>query len=457
MDERIAKLKMEKESAIDAQDFEGAASLRDKEQKLITERSEKERHWKSGGMDDISEVDEDLIAEVLANSTGIPVFKLTEEESSRLLKMEDELHKRVVGQDEAIKALSQAIRRTRAGLKDPKRPGGSFIFAGPTGVGKTELAKALAEFLFGEEDALITLDMSEYSEKHTVSRLFGAPPGYVGYEEGGQLTEKVRRRPFSVVLFDEVEKAHADLFNSLLQILEDGRLTDSQGRVVDFKNTVIIMTTNLGTRDISKSVATGFQSGTDTQTGYNRMRARVTEELKQHFRPEFLNRVDDVVVFPQLTQDEIIEIVDLFVGRLEKRLKDKDMGIELTPKPPRCSWPPAATIPPWVPGRCAAPSSARSRTSSPRRSCSARSTPATSSWWMWTATETTPSSPSPATPSRASRKSPRASKHQQRRPRQLPQGAAGPFALPAGPDADTGSVSAVLSATLPVIWRHSRC
>jgi ATP-dependent Clp protease ATP-binding subunit ClpC len=274
MDERIAELKMEKESAIDAQDFEGAASLRDKEQKLITERSEKERHWKSGGMDDISEVDEDLIAEVLANSTGIPVFKLTEEESSRLLKMEDELHKRVVGQDEAIRSLSQAIRRTRAGLKDPKRPGGSFIFAGPTGVGKTELAKALAEFLFGEEDALITLDMSEYSEKHTVSRLFGAPPGYVGYEEGGQLTEKVRRRPFSVVLFDEVEKAHADLFNSLLQILEDGRLTDSQGRVVDFKNTVIIMTTNLGTRDISKSVATGFQSGTDTQTGYNRMRAR---------------------------------------------------------------------------------------------------------------------------------------------------------------------------------------
>ncbi|MEO5779706.1 MAG: ATP-dependent Clp protease ATP-binding subunit [Arthrobacter oryzae] len=331
MDEKIAAMKLEKESAIDAQDFEGAASLRDKEQKLIAERAEKERQWKTGGMDDISEVDEDLIAEVLANSTGIPVFKLTEEESSRLLKMEDELHKRVVGQDEAIRSLSQAIRRTRAGLKDPKRPGGSFIFAGPTGVGKTELAKALAEFLFGEEDALITLDMSEYSEKHTVSRLFGAPPGYVGYEEGGQLTEKVRRRPFSVVLFDEVEKAHADLFNSLLQILEDGRLTDSQGRVVDFKNTVIIMTTNLGTRDISKSVATGFQSGTDTQTGYNRMRARVTEELKQHFRPEFLNRVDDVVVFPQLTQDEIIEIVDMFVGRLEKRLKDKDMGIELTP------------------------------------------------------------------------------------------------------------------------------
>ena len=330
MDGEIAEVKKRKEDAIDAQDFEGAASLRDDEQKLITARAEKERQWKSGGLDEISEVDEELIAEVLANSTGIPVFKLTEAESTRLLKMEDEIHRRVIGQNEAIKSISQAIRRTRSGLKDPKRPGGSFIFAGPTGVGKTELAKALAEFLFGDEDALITLDMSEYSEKHTVSRLFGAPPGYVGYEEGGQLTEKVRRRPFSVVLFDEVEKAHADLFNSLLQILEDGRLTDSQGRVVDFKNTIIIMTTNLGTRDISKAIATGFQSGADTQTGYNRMRARVTEELKQHFRPEFLNRVDDVVVFPQLTQDEIIEIVDLMVARLETRLVDKGMGIELS-------------------------------------------------------------------------------------------------------------------------------
>jgi ATP-dependent Clp protease ATP-binding subunit ClpC len=331
IDERIASVKKEKESAIDSQDFEGAASLRDKEQKLQSERAEKEHAWKSGGMDDISEVDEELVAEVLANSTGIPVFKLTEEESSRLMHMEDELHKRVVGQDEAIKSLSQAIRRTRAGLKDPKRPGGSFIFAGPTGVGKTELAKALAEFLFGEEDALIQLDMSEFSEKHTVSRLFGSPPGYVGYEEGGQLTEKVRRRPFSVVLFDEVEKAHADIFNSLLQILEDGRLTDSQGRVIDFKNTVIIMTTNLGTKDISKGIPTGFASETNTETSYNRMRAKVTDELKQHFRPEFLNRVDDVVVFPQLTQDQIVEIVDMFVSKLEARLKDKDMGIELTP------------------------------------------------------------------------------------------------------------------------------
>ena len=331
IDERISALKLEKESAIDSQDFEGAASLRDKEQKLQDQRAEKERQWKSGGLDDIAEVDEELIAEVLANSTGIPVVKLNEEESTRLLRMEEELHKRVIGQDQAIKSISQAMRRTRAGLKDPKRPGGSFIFAGPTGVGKTELAKALAEFLFGDEDALITLDMSEYSEKHTVSRLFGAPPGYVGYEEGGQLTEKVRRRPFSVVLFDEVEKAHADLFNSLLQILEDGRLTDSQGRVVDFKNTIIIMTTNLGTKDISKGVMTGFQSGTDTKTGYDRMRARVTEELRQHFRPEFLNRVDDTVVFPQLTQDEIVQIVDLFLDRLGKRLADKGMSIELTP------------------------------------------------------------------------------------------------------------------------------
>ncbi|ASN40798.1 MAG: ATP-dependent Clp protease ATP-binding subunit [Paeniglutamicibacter terrestris] len=331
MDEEISTVRLEKEAAIDAQDFEGAASLRDKEGKLQEARAEKEKAWKNGELDEIAEVDADLIAEVLANSTGIPVIKLTEEESTRLLNMEDELHKRVIGQDQAIKAISQAIRRTRAGLKDPNRPGGSFIFAGPTGVGKTELAKALAEFLFGEEDALITLDMSEYSEKHTVSRLFGAPPGYVGYEEGGQLTEKVRRRPFSVVLFDEVEKAHADLFNSLLQILEDGRLTDSQGRVVDFKNTVIIMTTNLGTRDISKGVMTGFQSSSDTKTGYNRMQAKVQEELRQHFRPEFLNRVDDVVVFPQLTQDEIVEIVDLFLGRLQKRLDGRNMTIELSP------------------------------------------------------------------------------------------------------------------------------
>ncbi|BDZ41430.1 ATP-dependent Clp protease ATP-binding protein [Paraoerskovia sediminicola] len=330
LDEKIADARRDKESAIDEQDFERAAGLRDNEKNLTAERAEKEKAWKAGDLDTVSEVDEDLIAEVLAMSTGIPVVKLTEQESTRLLHMEDELHKRVVGQNTAIKALSQAIRRTRAGLKDPKRPGGSFIFAGPTGVGKTELAKALAEFLFDDEDALIQLDMSEFSEKHTVSRLFGSPPGYVGYDEGGQLTEKVRRRPFSVVLFDEVEKAHADIFNSLLQILEDGRLTDSQGRVVDFKNTVIIMTTNLGTRDIAKGVQTGFNAGGDLVTSYDRMKAKVNDELKQHFRPEFLNRVDDTIVFPQLTQPEIVQIVDLMVAKLDARLRDKDMGIELT-------------------------------------------------------------------------------------------------------------------------------
>ncbi len=329
-DAKIEDVRREKESAIDAQDFEGAASLRDKEQKLVEERQAKEDAWKSSSNDEIAEVDADLIAEVLAFSTGIPVFKLTEQESDRLRRMEEELHKRVIGQDEAVKSLSRAIRRTRAGLKDPNRPSGSFIFAGPTGVGKTELAKSLAEFLFGDEEALITLDMSEFSEKHTVSRLFGAPPGYVGYEEGGQLTEKVRRRPFSVVLFDEVEKAHADLFNSLLQILEDGRLTDSQGRVVDFKNTVIIMTTNLGTRDISKGVMTGFTSSEDTTTNYERMKATVSQELRQHFRPEFLNRVDDTIVFPQLKQEEIVQIVDLFVNRLRTRLSEQAMTLEVT-------------------------------------------------------------------------------------------------------------------------------
>jgi ATP-dependent Clp protease ATP-binding subunit ClpC len=328
-DDRISHVRRQKEAAIDGQDFEKAARLRDDEKTLVGQRSEREAQWKSGDMDVVAEVDEELIAEVLAASTGIPVFKLTEEESSRLLNMEAELHKRIVGMNEAIKALSQAIRRTRAGLKDPRRPGGSFIFAGPTGVGKTELAKTLAEFLFGDEDSLIQLDMSEYSEKHTVSRLFGSPPGYVGYEEGGQLTEKVRRKPFSVVLFDEVEKAHPDIFNTLLQVLEDGRLTDSQGRMVDFKNTVIIMTTNLGTRDITKG-ALGFSAGPETKSEYERMKNKVQDELKQHFRPEFLNRVDDIIVFPQLSQEEIVQIVDLEIAKLDSRLKDKDMGLELT-------------------------------------------------------------------------------------------------------------------------------
>jgi ATP-dependent Clp protease ATP-binding subunit ClpC len=329
-DERIANVRREKESAIDAQDFEKAASLRDREKTLLQEKALREKEWKAGDMDVVAEVDEELIAEVLATATGIPVFKLTEEESQRLMRMEEELHKRVIGQEQAIKALSQAIRRTRAGLKDPKRPGGSFIFAGPSGVGKTELSRTLAEFLFGDEAALIQLDMSEFSEKHTVSRLFGSPPGYVGYEEGGQLTEKVRRKPFSVVLFDEVEKAHPDIFNSLLQILEDGRLTDSQGRVVDFKNTVIIMTTNLGTRDISKGFNLGFASSDDTETGYQRMKAKVETELKQHFRPEFLNRIDDMIVFPALSEAEIVQIVDLMLVKLDDRLRDKDMALELT-------------------------------------------------------------------------------------------------------------------------------
>jgi ATP-dependent Clp protease ATP-binding subunit ClpC len=329
-DEKIAAARKAKESAIDGQDFEGAAALRDKEKTLIEERTAAEKNWKATDLDKVTEVDEELIAQVLSASTGIPVFKLTEEETARLLRMEDELHRRVIGQDQAIKALSQAIRRTRAGLKDPKRPGGSFIFAGPSGVGKTELSRTLASFLFGDESALIQLDMSEYSERHTASRLFGAPPGFVGYDEGGQLTEKVRRRPFSVVLFDEVEKAHPDIFNSLLQVLEDGRLTDSQGRTVDFKNTVIIMTTNLGTRDISKGQGLGFANSDDDLTNYERMKAKVSDELKSHFRPEFLNRIDDVIVFHQLTKEQIISIVDLMIANLDDRLKAKDMGIELT-------------------------------------------------------------------------------------------------------------------------------
>ena len=330
LDEKIAEVRRNKEAAIDDQDFEKAASLRDEESKLSDERKAKEEAWKGGESDEIAEVGDQEIAEVLAMSTGIPVVRLTQTETAKLLKMEDELHKRVIGQDEAVKALAQSIRRTRSGLKDPNRPGGSFIFAGPTGVGKTELAKALAEFLFGDEDALIQLDMSEFSEKHTASRLFGAPPGYVGYDEGGQLTEKVRRKPFSVVLFDEVEKAHPDIFNSLLQILEEGRLTDSQGRKVDFKNTVIIMTTNLGTRDINKGVLTGFQSTENITHDYSRMKAKVNEELKQHFRPEFLNRVDEVVVFPPLDKEQIKQIVDLMIANLAKRMEAQDMKLQIT-------------------------------------------------------------------------------------------------------------------------------
>ncbi|QUQ69651.1 ATP-dependent Clp protease ATP-binding subunit [Kutzneria sp. CA-103260] len=330
-DEKIADVRRDKESAIDAQDFERAAKLRDQEKQLLAQKAEREKQWKDGDLDVVAEVDDEQIAEVLANWTGIPVFKLTEEETTRLLRMEDEVHKRIIGQEEAVKAVSKAIRRTRAGLKDPKRPSGSFIFAGPSGVGKTELSKALANFLFGDDDALIQIDMGEFHDRYTASRLFGAPPGYVGYEEGGQLTEKVRRKPFSVVLFDEIEKAHQEVYNTLLQVLEDGRLTDGQGRTVDFKNTVIIFTSNLGTQDISKAVGLGFSGGGVEGSNYERMKIKVNDELKKHFRPEFLNRIDDIIVFHQLTQDEIIKMVDLMVTRVEAQLKNKDMSLELTP------------------------------------------------------------------------------------------------------------------------------
>jgi ATP-dependent Clp protease ATP-binding subunit ClpC len=329
VDEKIAEVRMQKESAIDAQDFERAARLRDDEKQLETERKRREQEWKSGELDVLSEVDEEEIAEVLSAWTGIPVFKLTEEETQKLLRMEDELHKRIVDQAEAVTAVSKAIRRTRAGLKDPKRPSGSFIFLGPSGVGKTELSKALAEFLFGDEAALVQLDMSEYMEKHTVSRLIGSPPGYVGYEEGGQLTEAVRRKPFSVVLFDEIEKAHPDVFNTLLQILEDGHLTDAQGHTVDFKNTVIIMTSNLGTRDIQKGTTIGFAAQSE-QVTHDKMKERVMEELKRSFRPEFLNRIDEVIVFHSLSREDVKAIVDLMIRRVEEQLQSKDVEIELT-------------------------------------------------------------------------------------------------------------------------------
>ncbi|MBS3940797.1 MAG: ATP-dependent Clp protease ATP-binding subunit [Actinobacteria bacterium] len=328
LDTEIERARKAKEDAIDAQDFERAAALRDEEKKLIERRTAREDEWRSEGMDTVLTVDEEVIAEVLATWTGIPVFKLTQEETEKLLKMEDHLHERVIGQHQSIEAVSKAIRRTRAGLKDPKRPGGSFIFLGPSGVGKTELAKTLAEYLFGDEDALIHLDMSEYMEKHTVSRLIGSPPGYVGYDEGGQLTEAVRRKPFSVVLFDEVEKAHPDVFNTLLQILEDGRLTDAQGRTVDFKNTILIMTSNLGTKNLTAPAVGFVQSDDDSM--YEKMKRQVDEELKKHFRPEFLNRIDETIVFHPLTKDEVKTIVDLMITRVKNQLRARDLDLELT-------------------------------------------------------------------------------------------------------------------------------
>ena len=332
LDARVERIAKEKDQAIKDQEFEKAAELRDSQEKLEAERKEKEKAWREGESDVRMVVDEDVIAQVISQSTGIPVFKLTQAESKKLLGMEAELHKRIIGQDEAVSALSRSIRRTRVGLKDPKRPAGSFIFAGPTGVGKTELAKTLAQFLFDDEDALIRVDMSEFSEKYAASRLFGAPPGYVGYEEGGELTEKVRRKPFSVVLFDEIEKAHPDIFNTLLQVLDDGHLTDGQGRKVDFKNTIIILTTNLGTRDIAKAANTGFNLGNNTETSYQRMKDQVSNELKQQFRPEFLNRLDDIIVFRQLTEPQVRQIVDLDVQQLNDRLFERHMELDLTDK-----------------------------------------------------------------------------------------------------------------------------
>ena len=328
METKLTEIQEAKKKAVEEQNYEEASRLRDEEKQLQTEKADKEAEIKAAGVDLFDEVDEECIAEVLSIWTGIPVYKLTEEETQKLLNMEAELHKRIIGQEDAIKAVSQSIRRTRAGLKDPKRPSGSFIFLGPTGVGKTELAKTLAAFLFGDEQSLITLDMSEYMEKHTVSRLVGSPPGYVGYDEGGQLTEAVRRKPFSVVLFDEIEKAHPDVFNTLLQILEEGRLTDSQGRSVDFRNTIIIMTSNLGTQELRKANV-GFTKA-DEAMSYARMRDKVMDSLKNHFRPEFLNRIDEVIVFHELAKNEVVQMVDLMLKRLTTQLEAQGLGIELT-------------------------------------------------------------------------------------------------------------------------------
>ncbi|MFQ5516682.1 MAG: ATP-dependent Clp protease ATP-binding subunit [Acidimicrobiia bacterium] len=327
LEDRISQVRGEKDDAVQSQQYERAAQLRDQERALLTERAQREKEQREAGVDMTMTIDEEQIAEVLAQWTGIPVQRLTEEETAKLLRMEDELHKRIVGQNDAIAAVSRAIRRTRAGLKDPKRPSGSFIFLGPSGVGKTETGKALAEFLFGDEMALIQLDMSEYMEKHTVSRLVGSPPGYVGYDEGGQLSEAVRRKPFSVVLFDEIEKAHPDVFNTLLQILEDGRLTDAQGRTVDFKNTVIIMTSNLGTADLGKT-AIGFAQSGEAVT-YEKMKEKITEALKQHFRPEFLNRIDEVIVFHELVMEEVKAIVDMMLIRIAEQLESQALSLVL--------------------------------------------------------------------------------------------------------------------------------
>jgi ATP-dependent Clp protease ATP-binding subunit ClpC len=330
LEDEIEKVRKEKEDSIEAQEFEKAASLRDKERKLTQKKRELEESWQTDENAEQPEIGEDEIADIVSMWTGIPVFKLTEAESQKLIRMEDELHKRVVGQEEAIVAVSKSIRRARAGIKDPKRPTGSFIFLGPSGVGKTELARTLAEFLFGDEDAMIQVDMSEYMEKHSVSRLVGSPPGYIGYDEGGQLTEAVRRKPYSVVLLDEIEKAHPDVFNILLQILEDGKLTDAQGRKVDFRNTIVIMTSNIGAAQISKNQTLGFSVGDEQGLSYEEMKERVMGELKKVFRPELLNRIDEVIVFHKLAKDEIKVIVELMLKRLRDQMGEHSAEISLT-------------------------------------------------------------------------------------------------------------------------------
>jgi ATP-dependent Clp protease ATP-binding subunit ClpC len=330
LEEEISGVRKEKEAAIEAQEFEKAANLRDKERKLSHKKLELEDAWKTSDEGMRASIGEDEIAEIVSMWTGIPVVKITEAETKKLLRMEDELHARLVGQDPAVRAVSKAIRRSRAGLKDPRRPTGSFIFLGPSGVGKTELARTLANFLFGDEDHLVQIDMSEYMEKHSVSRLVGSPPGYVGHDEGGQLTEIVRRKPYSVILFDEIEKAHPDVFNILLQILEDGRLTDSQGRTVDFRNAILIMTSNIGAAMITKDTPLGFTQTANKGMTYDDMKGRITGELKRVFKPEFLNRVDEVIVFHKLERAEIGSIVDLMIDRLRQQLKVSGVDIELT-------------------------------------------------------------------------------------------------------------------------------
>ncbi len=331
LEEEIEAVRKEKEAAIEAQEFEKAANLRDKERKLTNNKRELEDSWKSSEEAEQAEIGEEEIADIVSMWTGIPVFKLTEAETQRLVRMEEELHKRVIGQEQAIVAVSKAIRRARAGIKDPKRPSGSFIFLGPSGVGKTELARTLAEFLFGDEEAMIQVDMSEFMEKHAVSRLVGSPPGYIGYDEGGQLTEAVRRKPYSVVLLDEIEKAHPDVFNILLQVLEEGKLTDAQGRKVDFRNTIVIMTSNIGAGQITKNQSLGFAPG-DPEGGlsYDEMKSRIMGELKRVFRPELLNRIDEVIVFHKLSKAEITHIVDLLMRRLREQMKEHEVAIELT-------------------------------------------------------------------------------------------------------------------------------